>query len=81
MIVKVLFFAGAKELVGERQVSLTLPDDATVGDLRSTLVDLYPALGKLIGQCALAVDQQYADDSRLLYHNCEVGCIPPVSGG
>ena len=81
MIVRVELFATAKELVGSNQLELTLEDDATLGDIKSLLVEQYPSLMELVPMCTFSVDQEYADDSKKLYHGCEVGCIPPVSGG
>lgn len=81
MIVKLVLFAKAKELAGANCLDITLGDGATVGDLKSLLAIHHPELTPVLEHCTIAVDQEYASDERRLYHGCEVGCIPPVSGG
>ncbi len=81
MIVKVLLFASAKQLVGESHIELGLDDEATLGSAKASLIEHYPMLMNLLPKCTFSVDQEYAEDARPLYHGCEVACIPPVSGG
>lgn len=81
MIVKVNLFAAAKDIVGEGVVELVLDDDATVGVLRQTLVERHPNMMDIVEKSSISVDQEYARDSKPLYHGAEVGLIPPVSGG
>lgn len=81
MIIKVMLFASAKELVGQEQLELVLEDEATVGDVKTTLAEQYPPMRELIPSCTFSVDEEYSHDNKRLYHGCEVGCIPPVSGG
>jgi molybdopterin converting factor small subunit len=35
----------------------------------------------LVEKSTFSVDQEYVQDSKQLYHDAEVGLIPPVSGG
>ena len=79
--VSVVLFARARELAGSGSIQLSLDDSATVADLKSELLRQYPALGDLLPHCTMAVDQEYSDDTTPLRGGCEVGCIPPVSGG
>jgi molybdopterin converting factor subunit 1 len=79
--VRVLLFARARELVGARSVSLTLPFSSTVADLRAALTTLHPALAALLTCSALAVNHAFADDSTPLSPDDEIALIPPVSGG
>ncbi len=81
MIVKLVLFARAKELVGSESLEFELDDDVTVGGLKCALIEKYPALLEILEHCTMAVDQEYSNDEKKLYHGCEVGCIPPVSGG
>lgn len=81
MIVKVVLFAQAKEVVGEPTINLVLADEANVGELKQTLVEHYPGLLNVMDKSVISVDREYADDERALYHGAEVGVIPPVSGG
>ncbi len=81
MIVKVMMFARAKEVVGEPVIELVLADEANVGELKQTLVEHYPGLLDVLDMAMISVDREYSNDDRALYHGAEVGIIPPVSGG
>ncbi|MGI9515848.1 MAG: MoaD/ThiS family protein [Pirellulaceae bacterium] len=81
MDVNVVLFARARELAGSDSICLSLDDEATVADLKTQLLRQYPALGELLPHCTLAVDHVYSDDGTRLHDGCEIGCIPPVSGG
>lgn len=81
MMVRLMLFAAAKELVGTDRMEMTLDDAATVGDLKQMLVEQFPSLMTLVEKSTFSVDQEYVQDSKLLYHDAEVGLIPPVSGG
>ena len=81
MIIKVSFFAAVKDLMGAEAMELTLDDEATVGELKQTLVEQHPALMEMVEKSVFSVDQEYVNDEKQLYHGAEVGLIPPVSGG
>lgn len=81
MIIKVNLFAAAKDMIGSETVEIVLQDAATVGELKQTLVEKHPSMMDIIEKSAFAVDKEYANDSKPLYHGAEVGLIPPVSGG
>ena len=76
-----MFFAAAKELVGTDKMDMELDDEATVGDLKQMLVEQFPSLMTLVEKSTFSVDQEYVQDAKQLYHDAEVGLIPPVSGG
>ena len=77
----VQLFAGARELAGVASISLTLPDGATVADLRRVLVVHHPELAALLARSRIAANQEFADDSAVVPEGAEVAVIPPVSGG
>ena len=81
MQVAVKLFARARDLAGAYMVSVEVPDQATVGDLRRQLALAYPALKTLLERSALAVHDEFAGDSTVLPANAEVALLPPVSGG
>lgn len=81
MLISVHLFARARDLAGADVVRVELPDDATVADLRRGLAADYPALAGLLERSALAVNDDFAEDSRVLSANVEVALLPPVSGG
>ena len=81
MEVNVKLFAAAREFAGCDEVTLTLPDGASVGQLRSTLEADYPQLSALLPSSMIAVDHDYAGDGAEISAGSEVALIPPVSGG
>ena len=60
---RVKLFARARDLAGAAEVSVALPDAATVADLRRVLASAYPALAGLLKRSALAVDNEFADET------------------
>ncbi len=81
MNVPVHLFARARDLAGKPVVLVELQPDATVGDLRRRLETQYPGLKSLLERSALAVNDEFADDSFTLPLNPEIALLPPVSGG
>jgi len=81
MTVRVRLFARAKDLAGADAVAVTLPPGATVGELRRRLAADCPALAGLLSRCAVAVADEFAEDSLPLAAGAEVALLPPVSGG
>lgn len=79
MNIRVLFFAQAREIAGQAEVSLDIPEGATVSSLARLLKEEYPGLANI--QMAFAVNHDYVDDARELRGGDEVAIIPPVSGG
>src|SRR5262249_13394528 len=78
---QVLRLAPARALAGADAVLVSLPERATVGDLRRRLAEEHPALRPLLGRSALAVNEDFADDDLTLPLRAEVALLPPVSGG
>jgi len=81
LTVRVLLFAAARDLAGADTVTVELPAGATVADLRATLSKTFTALAPLLAKSAIAVNQDFAEDSHVLAATDEVAVIPPVSGG
>ena len=81
MELQIQLFARARDLVGCDTIALTVPESATVKDLREILGKEYPQLKALLPQLLVAIDQSYAVDDAVLGANSQVACFPPVSGG
>jgi molybdopterin converting factor subunit 1 len=78
---KVLFFARARDLAGVAAIEMSMPAASTVGDLRGRLTADYPRLAGLLPDCAIAVDEEFADDDSEVSPGAEIAVLPPVSGG
>jgi molybdopterin converting factor subunit 1 len=81
MNVDVHLFARARDLAGSAQVTVRLLEGATVADLRRRLAEEVPVLARLLARSALAVNDEFAAEDRLLTEGVEVALLPPVSGG
>jgi molybdopterin converting factor subunit 1 len=80
-MVQVRLFARAGDLAGTGMLAVELPSGATVADLRRRLAEQCPALRPLLTHSALAVNNEFADDTTALADGAEVALLPPVSGG
>ena len=81
MQVHVLFFGMLRELAGRGSDSLTLPDNATLGDVISHYEERVPRLKEMVGSIAMSVNREYAGPECKLKAGDEIGLLPPVSGG
>lgn len=73
-------FGIARDVIGQSSLMLEVPGQGTVGELRAYLLEAYPGMGRL-KSLAIAVNAEYAEDSRTIGVGDEVVLIPPVSGG
>jgi molybdopterin converting factor subunit 1 len=79
--VTVRLFARARDVAGTDFVAVDVPDSASVADLRTALVRRVPALEGFLDRCAMAVNEEFADDHLVVPRDAEVALLPPVSGG
>lgn len=82
MQVKVLLFATLKDIAGQSQITLMLPDDsATVTDVRRALADQHPKMRANVEAAIAAVNEEYAFPEDRVNDGDTVAFFPPVSGG
>src|ERR1700687_1900545 len=81
MQVRVLFFGILKDLAGRSSDSLTLPDEAVVGDVLEHYETKLASLHGKLSSIAVSVNQEYAGPEAKLHSGDEVALLPPVSGG
>lgn len=80
MKINVLFFGITTDLVNTSNLVLDIDKTTKVGHFKNLLKNKYPQLEN-INSYAIAVNEDYADDSLGLKENDVVAIIPPVSGG
>ncbi|MGB1926384.1 MAG: MoaD/ThiS family protein [Rubripirellula sp.] len=84
---RIVLFAGAREIVGLEEVLLELRLGEEASGLKAEAVlqrlgELYPRLGDLLPSCRLAVDCEFVSGETLIDRSAnELALIPPVSGG
>lgn len=81
MKVRVLFFSLLRDLTGEPEIIIDLPDGASMQDLLELLFQRWPKLREWEQSLLLAVDQTYVKRHALLHDDAEVALMPPVQGG
>ena len=83
IMVKVLFFAKAKEIVQTSESNLTLASNLTVDQIYQALEKKWPKLKILKRTFALALNEEYLeqDSTVTLNQNDILAVIPPISGG
>jgi molybdopterin converting factor subunit 1 len=81
MKVRVQLFARARDVAGTEWAQVELAESATVGDLRLELSHTYPALESLVARSAIALNEEFAQDSDAIDEQAKLALLPPVSGG
>ncbi len=80
MDLSILLFGVARDIVGDKVLDLTLPDNENVEGLMNRIKEQYPRFGEL-KSLLIAVNDEYATKEKILAPNDEIALIPPVSGG
>lgn len=81
MKLPVRLYARARDLAGADTVQIELESGATVGMLRTALLEAHPDLRPLGPSLLFAIGTDYATDAHPLEADSPVSCFPPVSGG
>jgi molybdopterin converting factor small subunit len=79
--VRVLAFAGARDVIGDAEVTLPLPGPCTAAELLDRVCTCYPALVPYKGSLRVAVNGVYAAPQDPVRSGDEVALIPPIAGG
>jgi molybdopterin converting factor subunit 1 len=81
VIVRILFFGGARDATSASEVDLHVPEGATVKELFEKLTQRFPDLQRFGRSLLFAVNREYAGADVKLKANDEIAIFPPVSGG
>jgi len=79
--VKMLAFAGARDILGAGEIDLSLGAPCTAAELLAEVCRRYPALAPYRRSIRVAVNGVYASDQDPVTYGDEVALIPPVAGG
>jgi molybdopterin converting factor subunit 1 len=80
MILHILNFGVARDLVGADVWALEVPDAVTVGGLKEHILAAHPRFQSL-KSLMIAVNAEYGAEDAVLKETDEIALIPPVSGG
>lgn len=80
-MVRVLFFASARESVGHAQEDFDVGGHS-VGSIKTVLVERYPALAPVLARSRLAMGHHFVQhDDDTVPDGAVLAVIPPVAGG
>jgi molybdopterin synthase catalytic subunit len=79
--VRVLLFGALRETVGEKELSVSLPDGSRLAELRALLARDHAAFDRYGARLLAAVNHEAAAPEAALCDGDEVAFLPPVSGG
>ncbi len=77
----VKFFASARDIVGEKDLTVELDKESKVDDLMEQLYDQYPDLEDMKEQLLISVNKDRTDKDENLKDGDEIAVMPPVTGG
>lgn len=80
-VVRLLAFAGARDVIGAAEVDVSLEERCTVAEFFERICERFPALVPYRGSLRLAVNGSYASNKDYVTAGDEVAIIPPVAGG
>jgi molybdopterin synthase sulfur carrier subunit len=79
--VRLLYFAGFRDVAGRDSEGRRLPDGTRVSDLWRTLVSEMPGLAATGSMPPAAVNREYSGPETALADGDEVAFLPPIAGG
>jgi len=79
--VKMLAFAGARDVIGAAEVAFQLDAPCTAEELLQAVCARWPALRPYARSIRVAVNGTYASPGDPVRFGDEVALIPPVAGG
>jgi molybdopterin converting factor small subunit len=80
MKIQLLLFGITTDLLKTSSLELEVSEKCTIDDFKKEITAQYPQLEN-INSYAIAVNEKYASDEKVLNQNDVVAIIPAVSGG
>jgi molybdopterin converting factor subunit 1 len=79
--IKVRLFAILREVVGEREITITVPSGVTVSYLNNEILKKYPQLNSFGNKFVTSVNCKVTTGDTIITSSDEIALLPPVSGG
>ncbi|RBW59755.1 molybdopterin synthase sulfur carrier subunit [Tenacibaculum sp. E3R01] len=80
MKIQLLSFGIARDLLGSSSIEIEIPNEISIESFKKIILKQFPKIAS-VSSYAIAVNEEYANDSLVLKENDVVAIIPPVSGG
>ncbi len=81
LTLQVHLFARFRDVFGMDVVNISLPEPATVKELRAAVASRKVEISGLLAHSQVAVNRELAGDEMAVCAGDEIALIPPVSGG
>jgi molybdopterin converting factor small subunit len=81
MNICVQFYSHLRDLAGASELSIDLPDKATVGDLLTKIYEKVPTLRSRDKSILIGAGVEFVDRNYELKPGEEISIMPPVQGG
>ncbi|MEM7413367.1 MAG: molybdenum cofactor biosynthesis protein MoaE [Myxococcota bacterium] len=81
MQIRLKLFGALREAVGEKELSVELPEAATAATLRARMAESHPLFEEFGERLAVSVNLEVAPSETVLQDGDEVAFLPPVAGG
>jgi molybdopterin synthase catalytic subunit len=81
MNIHVQFYSHLRDLAGASELSIDLPDKATVGDLLTKIYGKVPTLRSRDKSILIGAGVEFVDRNYELKPGEEISIMPPVQGG
>jgi len=78
---KVRLFAILRDVVGQREISISVPSGVTVRYLNNEILKKYPQLNSFSNKFVTSVNYKVTSGDTIITSSDEIALLPPVSGG
>jgi molybdopterin converting factor subunit 1 len=78
---RVLFFATLRDITGVKETSIDFLYGAKIADIKTAVLEKFPALEKNMDTLIVALNHEFAADEDIVSDGAEIAMFPPVSGG
>jgi molybdopterin converting factor subunit 1 len=79
--IKVKLFAILREIVGESEITITVPKGITVNHLNNEILKKYPQLKSFSNKFVTSVNCKVTTGDTIITSKDDIALLPPVSGG
>ncbi len=79
--IKIRLFAILREVVGEKEITITVPTGVTVSCLNDEIFKKYPQLKSFKNKFVTSVNCKTKSSDTIISSSDEIALLPPVSGG
>ncbi len=79
--IKIRLFAILREVVGEKEITITIPSGVTVSYLNDEILKKYPQLESFKNKFITSVNCKTEASDTIISSSDEIALLPPVSGG